>query len=98
MSLRKLLMQSDAVCVQLNYFSRYHGLLVDRCVPFSKPHQGLVNTAHFGMFDETALAAALTSRRMVAAWLVSMEPGALDEGRPLHGIETLQVTPRVAAT
>ena len=27
-----------------------------------------------------------------------MEPGALDPHRPLHGIETLQVTPRVAST
>jgi len=98
LSLRKLLMQSDAVCVQLNYFSRYHGLLGERFLSFCKPHQVLVSTAHSGLFDETALAAALTSGRLAAAWLDSMEPGALDEGRPLHGVETLQVTPRVAAT
>ena len=98
LSLRKLLMLSDAVCVQLNYFSRYHGLLGERFLSFCKPHQVLVSTAHSGLFDETALAAALTSGRLAAAWLDSMEPGALDEGRPLHGIETLQVTPRVAAT
>ena len=98
LSLRKLLMQSDAVCVQLNYFSRYRGLLGERFLSFCKPNQVLVSTAHSGLFDETALAAALTGGRLAAAWLDSMEPGALDEGRPLHGIETLQVTPRVAST
>ena len=38
------------------------------------------------------------SGRIAAAWLDSLEPGALDPGRPLHGIETLQITPRVAST
>ena len=98
LSLRKLMMQCDAVCVQLNYFSRYHGLLGDRFLSFCKPHQVLVSTAHSGLFDEAALASALVSGRLAAVWLDSLEPGALDEGRPLHGIETLQVTPRVAST
>jgi phosphoglycerate dehydrogenase-like enzyme len=97
-SLRKLLMVSDAVCVQLNYFSRYHGLLGERFLSFCKPHQVLVSTAHSGLFDEAALANALVSGRLAAAWFDSLEPGALDEGRPLHGIETLQITPRVAST
>ena len=57
-----------------------------------------MSTAHSGLFDETALAAALTSGRIAAAWFDSLEPGALDPERPLHGIQTLQVTPRVAAT
>ena len=35
---------------------------------------------------------------MAAAWFDSLEPGALDPGRPLHGVRTLQVTPRVAST
>jgi len=34
LGLRELLEQSDAVCVQLNYFSRYHGLLGERFLPF----------------------------------------------------------------
>ena len=86
------------VCVQLDYFSRYHGLLGDRFLRHCKPNQVLVSTAHSRLFDETALAAALKSGRIAAAWLDSVEPGALDPQRPLHGIETLQVTPRVAAT
>ena len=56
----------------------------------------LVSIAHSSLFDEAALADALASGRMAAAWLDSLEPGALDPGRPLHDIDTLQVTPRVA--
>ena len=77
---------------------RYQGLLGDRFLPHCKPNQVLVSTAHSGLFDETALAAALKSGRIAAAWLDSLEPGVLDPDRPLHGIETLPVTPRIAAT
>lgn len=98
LGLRELLEQSDAVCVQLSYFSRYHGLLGERFLPFCKPNQVIVSIAHSGLFDEASLAEALTSGRMAAAWLDSLEPGALDQGRPLHGVENLQITPRVAST
>ena len=30
--------------------------------------------------------------------MLGLEPGSLDQGRPLHGIETLQTTPRLAST
>lgn len=98
LGLRELLEQSDAVCVQLNYFSRYHGLLGERFLPFCKPSQVLVCIAHSGLFDEAALADAMGSGRIAAAWFDSLEPGALDEGRPLAGIDNLQITPRVAST
>ena len=98
LGLRELLEQSDAVCVQLSYFSRYHGLLGERFLPFCKPNQVIVSIAHSGLFDETALADALISGRVAAAWLDSLEPGALDDGRPLSGIDNLQITPRVAST
>ena len=98
LGLRELLESSDAVCVQLSYFSRYHGLLGERFLPFSKPNQVIVSIAHSGLFDEAALAEAMGSGRIAAAWFDSLEPGALDEGRPLAGIDTLQVTPRVAST
>lgn len=98
LGLRELLEEADAVCVQLSYFSRYHGLIGDRFLPFCKPNQVLVSIAHSALFDEAVLAEVLTSRRMSAAWLDSMDPGALDPGRPLHGIESLQITPRVAST
>ena len=97
-SLRELVESADVVCVQLDYFSRYHGLIGDRFLRHCKPNQVIVSTAHSGLFDETALATALKSGRVAAAWLDSVEPGALDPDRPLHGIPTLQVTPRVATT
>lgn len=98
LGLRELLESSDAVCVQLSYFSRYHGLLGERFLPFCKPNQVIVSIAHSGLFDEASLAEAMGSGRIAAAWFDSLEPGALDEGRPLAGIDTLQVTPRVAST
>jgi D-3-phosphoglycerate dehydrogenase / 2-oxoglutarate reductase len=98
LGLSELLEQSDAVCVQLSYFSRYHGLLGERFLQFCKPNQVIVSISHSGLFDEAALAEALSSRRVAAAWLDSLEPGMLDAGRPLAGIETLQTTPRLAST
>jgi phosphoglycerate dehydrogenase-like enzyme len=98
LGLRELLEQSDAVCVMLSYFSRYQGLLGERFLPFCKPNQVIVSIAHSALFDEAALAEALGSGRVAAAWFDSLEPGVLDVGRPLAGIHTLQVTPRVAST
>jgi phosphoglycerate dehydrogenase-like enzyme len=97
MGLRELLEHADVVSVQLAYFTRFRGLLGDRFLTHCKPNQVLVSTAHSGLFDETALAAALKSGRIAAAWFDSLEPGALEPGKPLHGIATLQVTPRIAA-
>jgi len=96
--LRDLLEMSDAVCVQLSYFSRYHGLLGERFLPFCKPNQVIVSIAHSALFNEKALADALASGRVAAAWLDSLEPGVLDVGRPLAGLENLQITPRVSST
>lgn len=98
LGLRELLETSDAVCVQLNYFSRYQGLLGERFLPYCKPNQVMVSISHSGVFNERALADVLISGRLSACWLDSLEPGALDEGRPLKGMDTLQVTPRVAST
>jgi D-3-phosphoglycerate dehydrogenase / 2-oxoglutarate reductase len=98
MSLKDLVEQSDAVCVQLSYFSRYKGLIGERLLPTCKPNQVLISVTHSSVFDEAALADVLASGRMAAAWMDGLEPGALDPTRPLHGIETLQVTPRVAST
>lgn len=96
--LREIVERADVLCVQLDYFSRYHGLLGERFLPHCKPDQVLVSTSHSNLFDEESLATALKSGRMAAAWLDSVAPGALDPERPLHGIDTLQVTPRIAGT
>ena len=98
LGLRELLQQADAVCVQLPYFNRYRGLLGERFLPFCKQHQVIVSISHSALFDEFWLAESLKSDRLAAVWLDSLEPGALEPGRPLHGIDTLQVSPRVAST
>lgn len=95
--LRELMEQSDAVCVMLPFYNRYRGLLGERFLPYGKPDQVLVSLSRSSLFDEAVLAEMLDSGRMAAAWLDSVEPGALDPGRPLAMIETLQVTPHVAA-
>ncbi|WP_395699224.1 NAD(P)-dependent oxidoreductase [Aquabacterium sp.] len=96
--LRELLEESEATSVMLSYFSRYHGLLGERFLPFCRPNQVMVCIAPSSVFDEAALAEALATGRMAAAWFDSMEPGMLEPGRPLHDIDTLQITPRVAST
>lgn len=96
--LRELFETCDALCVQLGYFSRWRGLLGDRWLPHGKPQQLMVSISHSGLFDESALAAALNGGPMAAAWLDSVEPGMLDEGRPLATAPNLQVTPRLAST
>lgn len=95
--LRQLLEQSEAVCVMLPYANRYRGLLGERFLPYCRPDQVLVSLSRSGLFDEAVLAEALDSGRLAAAWFDSVEPGALDPGRPLSLVENLQVTPHVAA-
>ena len=98
MGLRELIEQADGVCVMLNYYTRYQGLLGERYLAFCKPNQVLVSLAPTSLFDEATLADVLGSGRMAAAWFDSLEPGLREAGRLLHQIDTLQVTPRVAST
>ena len=98
LGLRELVEQADVLCVLLNYFTRYKGLLGERFWPHGKADQVLVSLAHSGLFDEAALAEAMSSGRLLAAWFDSVEPGLLDAGRPLHAVRQLQVTPLVAGT
>jgi phosphoglycerate dehydrogenase-like enzyme len=98
MSLPDLLRVSDAVCVLLTFFPRYMGLFGERMLAECKQDQVIVSLAHSSLFNETALARALTQGPLAAAWFDSLEPGLLDLGRPLRNIDTLQVTPRISAT
>jgi D-3-phosphoglycerate dehydrogenase / 2-oxoglutarate reductase len=98
LGLRALIEQCDVVCVLLNYFSRYKGLLGERFLPHCKADQVWVSLGNSSLFDEAALAEALDSGRVAAAWFDSMEPGMLDPERPLHQVRNLQVTPRLAGT
>ena len=96
--LRELMALSEGVSVQLAYFPRYRGLLGERVLGLAKPGQVIVSVAHSAVFDDVALADAMHSRRILAAWFDSLEPGLLEPGRALHGVDALQVTPRLAST
>lgn len=97
-SLAELLEQSDGLVLLLPYFHRYRGLVGARQLEGARAGQVLVNLGQSGLLDATALALALRNGQMRAAWFDSLEPGWLEAGQPLHGITTLQVTPRLAGT
>jgi phosphoglycerate dehydrogenase-like enzyme len=98
MGLLELVGECDAVVVLLNYFSRYRGLLGERYLQACKQDQVMVNLSSALILEEAALAEALTSGRLAAAWLDHVEPGLVAPGRPLHQIDSLQITPRVAGS
>ncbi|PTT78589.1 phosphoglycerate dehydrogenase, partial [Pelomonas sp. HMWF004] len=96
-ALGELLAQSDGLVVLLPYYERYRGLLGERQLDQARPGQVLVGLSPSGVIDEGGLAWALRSGRLLAAWFDSLEPGWLDAGRPLHGLGTVQVTPRLSS-
>jgi D-3-phosphoglycerate dehydrogenase / 2-oxoglutarate reductase len=84
--------------VLLTFFPRYVGLFGERVLEECRADQVIVSLAHSSLFNEAALARALTEGPLAAAWFDSLEPGALDPGRPLRHLDTLQVTPRISGT
>lgn len=97
-SLRELMRGSDVVCVLLGYFDRYRGLIGERYLAECKPEQVMVSLSHSKLFDDAALARALDSGRLHAAWFDCVEPGLRDPQRPLYGVPNLHVTQRLATT
>ncbi|KQW41183.1 MULTISPECIES: D-isomer specific 2-hydroxyacid dehydrogenase family protein [unclassified Roseateles] len=97
-SLSELVAQSDGLVLLLPYFERFRGLIGERHLESARAGQVVVGLSHSGLMDEAALAGALRSGKLRAAWFDSLEPGWLESGRALHGIATLQVTPRLAGT
>ena len=98
LALQDLVRECDAVCVLLSHYTRFDGLFGHHLLSTARHNQVIVSLAHSAIFDEQALAQALRDGPLAAAWLDSLEPGALDPGRPLRHIDTLQVTPCVAST
>ena len=97
-SLGDLVAQSDGLVLLLPFFERYRGLVGERQLESARPGQVVVGLSQSGLVDDSALAQALNSGRLRAAWFDCVEPGWLDAGRPLHGVGHLQVTPRLAGT
>lgn len=96
--LKELVQQSDGLVLLLPYFERFRGLLGARQLELARAGQVLVVLSQSGLVDGEALAQALRSGQVRAAWFDCLEPGALEAGQPLHGMPTLQVTPRLAGT
>lgn len=96
--LGELVELSEGLVLLLPYFERFRGLVGERQLESAHADQVLVGLSQSGVIDEAALGRALRSGRLRAAWLDCLEPDWLEGGRPLHGIATLQVTPRLAGT
>lgn len=96
--LRELLHSCESVVVLLNFLPRYTGLFSERMLEECQANMVIVSLGYSALFDARALARALNTGRLAAAWLDSVEPGQLEPGKPLARLDTLQVTPRVAAT
>lgn len=97
LGLHELFETADAVCVQLNYYTRYRGLLGERALTHCRPGQVLVSISPLELFNEDVLAEMLNSGRMAAAWLDCAGPTPLQPGQSLHEARGLLVTPRLAA-
>lgn len=96
-SLHELLATADAVCVQMDCYTRHAGLFGERVLSWCKPGQVLVSVAPIDLFDAAALAEALRSHRLTAAWFDHAGPEVRGSGHPLHGVRGLVTTPRLAA-
>jgi D-3-phosphoglycerate dehydrogenase / 2-oxoglutarate reductase len=97
-SLSMLMTESDGLVLLLPYYDRYRGIVGERQLETARAGQVVVGLSQSGLMHEAALAQALRSGRLRAAWFDSLEPGWLESGGPLHGITNLQVTPRLAGT
>jgi D-3-phosphoglycerate dehydrogenase / 2-oxoglutarate reductase len=96
--LPELLARCDAVCVLQSFFPRYAGLFGDNLLRHCKRHQVLLCLSSAYLFQEAALARAMTAGPLSAAWFDQMDPAWLQPGRPLHQVDTLQTTPRISGT
>lgn len=96
-TLPELISQADAVSVQMLYASRFKGFVNDKLLAACKKNQLWVGISRSELFNEAALAAALTDGRIEACVIDGAEPRFLAETSPLHGIKNLFVTPRLGS-
>lgn len=96
-SLPEMMSQADAVSVQMLYATRFKGFVNDKLLAACKPGQLWVGISRSALFDQGALAAALSDGRIEACILDSAESGFLAEPSPLRGLKNLFITPRLGA-
>jgi len=95
--LTELMAQADAVSLQMLYASRYAGFINHAALMHCKPGQAWVSISRSELFEPQALANALRDGRIDACLLDGVDYRLVSEGAPLHGLNNLIVTPRVAA-
>ena len=96
-TLLELMSQSNAVSVQMLYAARYKGFVNSKLLAACKRHQLWVGISRSQLFDEAALAEALSDGRIEACILDGAEADFADENSPLYGLKNLFVTPRLGS-
>ena len=95
--LHDLMAQADAVTVQVLYASRYEHFIDDKVLAHCKPGQVWTGTTRSSIFDQEALARALSDGRIEAAMLDGGEPGFAARGTALAAQKNLYLTPRLGS-
>ena len=91
-----LLAASDVVSVHCPHNTETAGLLGAREFALMRPRAVLVNTARFGIHDEAALHAAITSGHLAGAGLDVWEREPPPTTHPLLALQTVIATPHTA--
>jgi phosphoglycerate dehydrogenase-like enzyme len=92
-TLPDLMHRSDAVSVQMLDVARFKGFVNDKLLAACKRHQLWVGISRRALFDEDALAAALTDGRIEACVLDGDDANPLSVESPLNGLKNLFLTP-----
>ena len=96
-TLPELMSQSTAISVQMLYATRYKGFVSSKLLAACKRHQLWVSISRSQLFDEAALAGALSDGRIDACVLDGAEANFAGENSPLHGLKNLFITPRLGS-
>lgn len=94
--LKRLLAESDHVCVAVPYAPSNHHLLNAEMLGAMKPTAYLYNIARGKVIDEEALITALSEERIAGAGLDVFEQEPLPSESPLWGLPNVLISPHVA--
>ncbi|OGA99325.1 MAG: hydroxyacid dehydrogenase [Burkholderiales bacterium RIFCSPHIGHO2_12_FULL_61_11] len=96
-SLPDLVSQADAVSVQMLYATRFKGFVNEKLLAACKPGQLWVGISRSALFDEGALALALSDGRIEACILDGADAAFAGDASPLNGLKNMFVTPRLSS-
>jgi D-3-phosphoglycerate dehydrogenase len=97
LTLPELMAQSNAISVQMLYAARYKGFVSSKLLEACKRHQLWVSISRSQLFDESALAEALTDGRIEACVLDGADASFAGADSPLNGLKNLIMTPRLCS-